>query len=174
MCQAHAYFMETQRLGFGRWSMDDLPLVMALWADPEVTRLFGGPFSDEAARERLAREIDSMHTHKFQYWPVFLLVDQDFAGCCGLRPYKPTERIYELGFHFRPLYWGKGLATEAAQAVISHAVDTLGAKGLFAGHHPENSASRHVLKKLGFEYTHDERYEPTSEMHPSYLRKASA
>ena len=72
MCQAHAYFMETQRLGFRRWSMDDLPLAMALWADPEVTRLFGGPFSDEAARERLAREIDSMHTHKFQYWPVFL------------------------------------------------------------------------------------------------------
>lgn len=101
--------------------------------------------------------------------PNPVLVDEEFAGCCGLRPYKTEELIYELGFHLRPRYWGKGLASEAGQAVISHAFDALGARGLFAGHHPENEASRRVLEKLNFRFTHRELYAPTGEFHSSYI-----
>ena len=61
-----------------------------------------------------------------------------------------------------------GLAVEAARAVIEYALTTLGAAGLFAGHHPANEASRRVLIKLGFHYTHDEFYPPTGLNHPSY------
>jgi RimJ/RimL family protein N-acetyltransferase len=53
--------------------------------------------------------------------------------------------------------------------VISYAFETIGAKALFAGHHPENAASRRVLAKLGFRHTHDELYAPTGLLHPSYL-----
>jgi ribosomal-protein-alanine N-acetyltransferase len=44
--------------------------------------------------------------------------------------------------------------------------------GLFAGHNPKNEASRHILAKLGFRYTHDELYEPTGLQHPCYLLTA--
>jgi len=40
---------------------------------------------------------------------------------------------------------------------------------LFAGHHPENHASRRILSKLGFRLTHEEFYPPTGLLHPSYL-----
>lgn len=90
-------------------------------------------------------------------------------GCCGLRPYRLEDGIYELGFHLRPEHWGQGYATEAARAVIDHAFDTLHARALFAGHHPGNVASRRLLEKLGFRYTHDEFYAPTGLEHPSYL-----
>ncbi|MGH7594733.1 MAG: GNAT family N-acetyltransferase [bacterium] len=60
---------------------------------------------------------------------------------------------------------------KAARAVIKYSFDELKAKALFAGHNPKNEASRLLLEKLGFQYTHDEYYPPTGLKHPSYLLK---
>jgi RimJ/RimL family protein N-acetyltransferase len=55
---------------------------------------------------------------------------------------------------------------------MRYAFHTLGVKALFAGHNPGNTASRRVLEKLGFRYTHDEYYPPTGLKHPSYILTA--
>jgi GNAT acetyltransferase-like protein len=55
---------------------------------------------------------------------VFYLVTEEFAGCGGLRPYQPEEKIYELSFHLRPAFWRQGLAEEAGRAVIAYAFET--------------------------------------------------
>lgn len=164
-----AYFLRSSRLAFRTWTMADSQLALALWGNLEVTRTFGGPFTEPQILERLAQEIANQQTHKLQYWPVFLLENGTFAGCCGLRPYKIGKQIFELGFHFLPQFWGTGLATEAAQTVINYTFGPLQLKGLFAGHHPENAASKRVLEKLGFRYTHDELYVPTGLLNPSYF-----
>ncbi|HWY49385.1 MAG TPA: GNAT family N-acetyltransferase [Bryobacteraceae bacterium] len=163
------YFLTSERLGFDHWSTADLPLAHQLWANAAVTSLIGGPFTDEQIEQRLDREITSMNASGVQYWPIFLLENDQHAGCAGLRPYRLDQHIYELGFHLRPEYWGRGLAQEAGQAVIAFAFENLGAEALFAGHHPANSASRRVLSKLGFQFTHDEFYPPTGLTHRSYL-----
>ncbi len=163
------YFLRTPRLGFRQWSINDLPLALDLWGDPEVSRFLGGPFSREAIEEKLTKEIATLSAHHIQYWPIFLLANNEHVGCAGLRPYKPQEQIYELGYHLRRQYWGMGLAEEAGRAVVNFAFENLGAKALFAGHHPENAASKRVLEKLGFRFTHEELYPPTGLMNPSYL-----
>lgn len=160
------YFLQTDRLGFREWSADDLGLALALWGDPEVTKLIGGPFSPEQIEQRLALEVRL----PLQYWPLFLLETEEHVGCCGLRA--RSEDVFELGFHLRPEHWGLGYASEAARAIVAYAFDVLGAASLFAGHHPANDASRRLLEKLGFEYTHDELYEPTGLMHPSYVLRS--
>ena len=76
---------------------------------------------------------------------------------------------YEIGFHLRPEFWGRGYAAEAAAAVIRYAFKELKAEKLFAGHNPSNAASRKVLGKLGFAYIGDEFYPPTGLQHPPYL-----
>ena len=163
------YFLRTSRLGFRHWFPDDLPLALALWGDPEVSRFLGGPFTPGAVKRKLAAEIENLQLHHIQYWPVFLLANGDHVGCCGLRPYNPEELIYEMGFHLRTHYWGMGLASEAGQAVVDYGFQRLSANALFAGHHPENLASKRVLEKLGFRFTHEEIYPPTGQMHRSYL-----
>jgi RimJ/RimL family protein N-acetyltransferase len=167
----NTYFLTTDRIGFRTWAVDDLPLAMGLWGDAQVTSLIDarGQLSEDQVRERLLREIATQETHGVQYWPVFLLKAGEHLGCGGLRPYRLDEGIYEIGVHLRPAYWGQGYATEAAQAVMAHAFVQLGAKALFAGHNPNNEASRRLLTKLGFRYTHDEHYPPTGLHHPSYL-----
>lgn len=163
------YFLKTARLGFRCWSEEDLPLAVLLWGDLQVTRLIGGPFTPEQVRERLGREVRSLTAHRVQYWPIFFLATDDFAGCAGLRPYNAPEHILELGVHLRPRYWRQGLAEEASRAAIEYAFQQLGAHGLFAGHHPENQASRKLLCKLGFTFSHEELYPPTGLQHPSYM-----
>lgn len=163
------YFLRTSRLGFSRWTSTDFALALALWGDAEVTNLIGGPFTPEQIRTRMDREIASLRDYGVQYWPIFVLTTGRHAGCAGLRPYRMEEKVYELGFHLRPEHWGRGLAQEAGRAVIGYAFESLGAKALFAGHHPANLVSRRVIEKLGFRATHEEFYPPTGLNHPSYL-----
>lgn len=169
MQQGNSYFLKSKRLGFRCWADEDLPLALALWGDPQVGRFIGGPFSARKVQERLTEHITMMKVHNIQYWPVFLLAHGEFVGCAGLRPYQPDKKIYELGAHLLPAYWGQGFASEASQAVIDLSFGTLGAKGLLAGHHPNNAASRKLLPKLGFRYVGEEYYEPTGMVEPTYL-----
>jgi len=163
------YFLETSRLGFGVWSIQDADLARALWGDPRVTGLIGGPFNDQQVVERLNAEIASMDRYNVQYWPIFLLDQDQHVGCAGLRPYRVDQRIYELGFHLRPGYWHRGLAREAARAVVAYGFETVGASALFAGHHPDNASSKRILVELGFRQIGEEYYPPTGRKHPSYL-----
>jgi [ribosomal protein S5]-alanine N-acetyltransferase len=168
------YLLMTARLGFRCWTENDLALATGLWGDERVTALIGGPFTTEMVQARLASEIAHMREYAVQYWPIFLLESGEHSGCAGLRPYRVEERVYELGVHLRPQFWGQGLATEAGRAVIAHGFDDLRAEALFAGHNPANYMSQRLLLKLGFVYTHDEFYPPTGLRHPSYiLRKAT-
>lgn len=52
-----SYFLTTPRLGFRAWTEDDSQLALDLWEDLEVTRLIGGPFSQEQILHRLSREV---------------------------------------------------------------------------------------------------------------------
>lgn len=162
------FFMKTDRIGFSRWSAQDEPLARLLWGNPQVTRYIcaSGAFSEADIAGRLAQEIANDEQAQIQYWPIFEIASGGFIGCCGLRPRRGNE--YEIGFHLRPEFWGRGYAAEAARAVIRYAFDELEAEKLFAGHNPRNAASRKVLGKLGFDYIGDEFYAPTGLYHPSY------
>lgn len=148
------FFLKTNRVGFSRWLLEDIGLAMLLWGDPKVTRYLcaRGLFSASDIADRLDGEIRNGALYQVQYWPVFELATGDLIGCCGLRP----------------AFWGQGYAFEAAKAVTGYTFASLGAKKLFAGHHPGNDRSRRLLGRLGFIYTGDEFYEPTGLYHPSY------
>ncbi len=64
----------------------------------------------------------------------------------------------ELGFHLTPAYWGQGLMTEAATAVLADcfAMDSDAPLDyLLLAHFPENERSRAVAQRLGFRYLFD-------------------
>jgi RimJ/RimL family protein N-acetyltransferase len=174
MQPANDYFLTSRRLGFRTWREADLDLARGLWGDLRVTRLFDarGAFSRQQVEDRLRREITTQRDHQVQYWPIFELATGAHVGCAGLRPYDLPGMIFEIGFHIRPEHWRQGFALEAARAVMAYAFERMVIKALFAGHHPDNTASRRLLAKLGFAYTHDEYYPPTGRHHPSYLLSA--
>lgn len=158
----------SKRLRFGIWREGDFSLAHSIWGDPAVMKLTGGLCTMEAVAQRLAMEVENLLHYRLQYWPVFELDGGALIGCCGLRPRDLEAGIAEFGFQLCRRSWGQGFATEAGNAVIDWA-GRQGLSGLFAGHHPENLASRQALLRLGFFYTHHEFYPPTDQIEPCYL-----
>jgi len=167
------FFLETERIAFSHWSKDDYNLALLLWGDESVTKYISktGKFTENEINDRLNLEIENQKQFNLQYWPIFEKATNEFIGCCGLRPHNIEKRVYETGFHLRSKHWGKGFGTEAARAIINYSFAKLNAAALFAGHNPNNIASKKVLEKLGFQYVNDEYYAPTGLYHPSYLYK---
>jgi len=158
------------------WRPEDYPDARRLWGDPEVMRYIDarGALNEREVADKLQQEIDRQDCHGVQYWKVVLKDTGETIGCCGLRPSNAGPAVYELGFHIMSSHWRHGYAAEAAAAVIRYAFDEMRASLLVAGHNPRNEASRAVLEKLGFQYTGDEYYAPTSLHHPSYALTADS
>lgn len=167
------YFMVTKRMGFSNWSKNDIDLAKLLWGEEDVTKFIcaSGKFTEEEIENRLETEIRNGREYGVQYWPIFELASGELIGCCGVRPFPDERQCYEIGFHLRSKYWGMGYAFEGAEAVIDYSRHSLKAEKLYAGHHPQNEASKKVLEKLGFWYIGNNYYEPTGLYHPSYEMK---
>jgi RimJ/RimL family protein N-acetyltransferase len=58
----------------------------------------------------------------------------------------------EIGWRLHPEFWHLGLASEAAARMTAFAFDTLAAPELIAVRHPDNTASRRVMDRLGMQY----------------------
>lgn len=82
---------------------------------------------------------------------------QEFLGWSGLKfwntPLNNKVNFYELGYRFIPKHWGKGYATESAQAWVNYAFEQLPIDTLYALTDPQNEASKRVLQKVGFQET---------------------
>jgi len=70
--------------------------------------------------------------------------------------YLPDLRRVELGYRLARPWWGRGLATEVASRWIEVAHAWYGFDQVYAFAHPENAPSLHVMKKMGFRYSHRE------------------
>ena len=75
---------------------------------------------------------------------------RDVVGSISLES-RGTDRL-SLGFVLTPEYWNKGLATEAARAVVEVGFGLTSAIEILASASIENPASRRVLEKCGFEF----------------------
>jgi RimJ/RimL family protein N-acetyltransferase len=105
-----------------------------------------------ATAERLAGYTRHWDEHGFGLYAVAIKQTGEPAGFTGLAvpaflpAIMPAVEIrWRLG---RP-YWGRGLATEAAQAVVAHARPELGLRRLVSIHIAGNEASARVMVELG-------------------------
>ncbi len=167
-------WLETERLAFRHWTVDDLPLATALWCDPEVMRHMAGPYTPEQANERLLLEIARQRELGFQYWPVLLRASGEFVGCAGLKPFHDRADMLEIGVHIARKFWSGRFGEEAARAVIRHGFQLNGVSALAAAHGPGNAASKALIERLGFEYTHHEPWGAWRHMHPFYRLERAA
>jgi RimJ/RimL family protein N-acetyltransferase len=72
-------------------------------------------------------------------------------GICGLVKRESLEDV-DVGFAFLPQYCGRGLATEAAAAVLDYGYQVLGLKRIVGITATANHASIAVLQKIGLRF----------------------
>lgn len=142
----------TSRLRLRHWRDNDLPAFSALNGDREVMRFFPETL-DRAASDALAERI-VMHfdRHGFGPWAIEVPGVADFIGFVGLMvPAFETHftPCVEIGWRLARSAWGHGYATEAAQAALGYAFDTLKLDEVVSMTVPANLPSRAVMERLG-------------------------
>lgn len=146
--------LETARLQLGEFTLDDVDDMYKIHCDPEVTRYTGE--GELTSREEIERRItkDVLGDYrKYGYgrWAVIYKADGRLIGFAGLKYLEDMDEI-DLGYRFARAYWGMGLATEAAQAVLDYGFRNLGMSRIIGMVMPENKASIRVLEKVGMRF----------------------
>ncbi|MGO9700669.1 MAG: GNAT family N-acetyltransferase [Xanthobacteraceae bacterium] len=140
--------LETERLTLRAPRRGDVKTIAALANDRRIaanTARIPHPYGATEAEQFIA----SVNKRDGETCFVIMLDDR-LIGACGLDPHDDGP---ELGYWLGAPYWGRGLATEAARALIDHAFGELDHATLQAGARVSNPASRRVLEKCAFQWT---------------------
>jgi ribosomal-protein-alanine N-acetyltransferase len=144
--------IQTKRLILRPFEVTDSAAVLALSTDEAVTRYTLDPMKVVTEQDALSIITDVFHADYKQYGYGRLAViykpDNKLIGCCGLK-YLPEYSQPGIGYRFLSQYWGMGIATESALAVMKYARETLKLDNIFGLVVPDNTASAKVLEKLG-------------------------
>ena len=151
--------IETERLALEWMTLDDAPLMLAVWNDGAFMRFVGdrGVRTLEQAQEALRNGPLSLY-EKFGYGPFRVTVRDEGVdiGVCGLYRREGIEDP-DIGFALLPDYCGKGYGYEAAAAVVDYAREDLELERLIAIVSPANATSIGLIEKLGLRYERDVR-----------------
>ena len=142
--------LETERLYLREMEQGDFDDLCKILQDEETMYAYEGAFNDEEAQEWLERQIARYRKWGFGLWAVVLKETGAMIGQCGLtmQPWKGQE-VLEVGYLFQRLYWHKGYATEAANALKEYAFNTLELNEVIFEIRPNNLPSRKVAESLG-------------------------
>lgn len=150
----------TKRLRLRPFVDSDADELFALQSDAEVLRYWDSPPWSE--RSRADRFIARCHEMAEEGSGARVVIeranegvtarsaDGAFLGWCTLNSWNPDFRSASLGYCLGKPAWGRGLATEAADALLGWAFDALDLNRVQAEADTRNLASGRVLEKLGF------------------------
>lgn len=150
--------LTTERILLRRWQAEDRLPFQRMNADARVMEFFPGLLTAEESDALVGRIENHFDRHGFGPFAAELLETGEFIGFVGLMvpefdaAFTPAV---EIGWRLAAEHWGKGLVTEAANAVVRYAFDVLELDGLVSFTTAGNVRSRRVMERIGM--THDPR-----------------
>jgi RimJ/RimL family protein N-acetyltransferase len=157
--------LQTQRLLLREWRDEDLEPFARMNADPAVMEHFPTTLSrseSDAVAERIRGEFVE---RGFGWWALEIPGETAFAGFVGLSvpsfelPFPCTSPCVEIGWRLATSAWGKGYATEAARAVLTHGFDVLALEEVVSFTVVANARSRRVMERIGMTRREEEDFE---------------
>jgi ribosomal-protein-alanine N-acetyltransferase len=148
--------LETERLVGERLREDHFAYHRAMDTDPDVMATLGGVPSENESWERLRSGLEHWERNGFGPWVFHARSTGETVGGAALRRVEiEGQEEVELGYRVAAAWWGRGIATEMASALVGVARDRLGLREIVAFTLPHNLASRRVTEKVGFTYERD-------------------
>jgi RimJ/RimL family protein N-acetyltransferase len=146
----------TPRLRIRNWTLDDLGPVAEIFADPRVWSFpFGRGFTSKETEEYLARKIEAQDSGMASPSAVELLENGRLIGYVSLAPPGWLPEVMpavEIGWRLDPTYWGRGLATEGARALLEYGFNEMDLPEILSIYEPANVTSGRVMRRLGFRF----------------------
>ena len=137
----------TPRLRLREYTHADFDWLHPVVSNPSVTRYTDwGPNEPDETRAFLEKAARSGSGPDTFSWAV-TLADGTGIGSAGVHVTSREHRRASFGYVLDPRHWGRGYATEVAEAVVTFAHTTLEMYRVEATCDPDNAASARVLEK---------------------------
>jgi RimJ/RimL family protein N-acetyltransferase len=149
--------LETERLLLRPFAAADSGAFAEIYSDPEMFRfiLDGKPLDRLEAWRTLAALVGHWVLRGYGQWAMIEKSANQLVGRVGLS--NPDGGWgNELVWHVRRSHWGRGYASEGAEAAIDWAFGTLNLDSVLSVIHVDNKASLRIAQKLGMTHLRDE------------------
>lgn len=142
----------TARLLLRPFRADDAPEVERFCNTEEISRgtMLPYPYPAGAAASWIATHAEDFELERGFVFAITDRADGRLYGCISLTNHS-AHKNGELGYWIGTEYWGRGYATEAADAMIRWAF-ARGYHRVYGRHFGSNPASGRVMQKLGMTY----------------------
>jgi [ribosomal protein S5]-alanine N-acetyltransferase len=146
--------LTTSRLMIREPVAEDFPAVFEIFGSADVRRFEGPPQTEAEVYAALVRAIQCGQSEpRTAFRPVITYrEDGRVCGTISLRLNNSEINEWEIGWMLRQADWGKGIAAEAARAVLEFAFTQLEAHRVVAFCHAGNRQSVRVMEKIGMQY----------------------
>lgn len=143
--------LETSRLTLRYITVRDAEALIPILGDVEVMRYsIIGVHDQKQIRRFIEQRLMSYLELGFGLYALVYKQNQEFIGYCGFFIQSiEKQREVEIGYRLAKKYWGQGLATEAAQAVLEYGQQRFNFRRFVCLIDPENIRSVKVATKLG-------------------------
>ena len=148
----HSLF--TNRLELAVFSQSHLSELVRLNADPEVMRYFPATLNPEESAALLQRITEHQRINGYSLFALHLKESDAFVGWCGLMKVPFSAHFtpaVEIGWRLNKIFWGKGLAPEAAKSVLRFGFLELGLSEIVSFTAELNQPSIRVMQKIGMQ-----------------------
>ncbi len=146
--------LRTDRLILSAFAPADVPEIARLANAREIadaTRMIPHPYGEDDARAFVAFADEGHRTGTGLSLAIRLAKGPTLVGAIGLKEIDREHLQAELGYWVGVAWWGRGIATEAARAVVDHAFACLRLNRVYAHHMARNPASGKVLERIGMQ-----------------------
>jgi ribosomal-protein-alanine N-acetyltransferase len=145
--------------------ISDLDELFAFYRDPDVIKYIpDAPRTYEETKEELEWFLNGHPKFpELGLWATLYKETGQFMGRCGLLPWTiDGQHEVEVAFALSKEYWGQGLATEVATALVQYGFEHLQLSRLICLIEQDNKASINVATKIGmtFEKESKDEYGP--------------
>jgi ribosomal-protein-alanine N-acetyltransferase len=135
-----------------QFTLADLEDLYSIRSDPEVVKFITGlPATKEQFAATLEKHLQRWEQYGFGPWALNFQGGADLLGWCGLDFLDTTTEV-EVGYGLARRFWRLGIASEAAAASLRYGFQSLNLKRIVAVAYPQNTASWHIMEKLGMRY----------------------
>ncbi|SDR22806.1 GNAT family N-acetyltransferase [Pseudovibrio sp. Tun.PSC04-5.I4] len=141
--------LNTDRLTLRKLKDDDLEPICDHLNNFEVSKMLNNvpyPYTNADGEWWLTHCKETPLTEEINW---VIETEHGLSGMIGIRI--AEDGIPRIGYWLTETYWGKGYMSEAAEAVVNYCFEVLGATKVSSGAFSENSGSRNVLAKNGFQ-----------------------
>ena len=146
--------ISSERLFIRPFTVADAPFILTLLNEPSFLRYIGDKQVrnlEDARQYILNGPIASYERHGFGLGLMELRESHTPIGMCGILKREELPEP-DIGFALLPDFWNKGLAFEAAAAVLNDARERLKLERILAITSLDNNASIKLLERLGFRF----------------------